>query len=438
MTDYLYDYKRKLIPKDDVIKFIHDGDRVLCHGGAESFLGTMDKNIESLHDVRLYTIFLLTEYYRFLEDNYRDNIRHHAAFVSGPVRQAIKKGHHPEINICHYSDTDRYVANMCRPNVMACQATPMDEAGYFYMGYNSMGHRAAIDMAERVIVQVNTKLPKIYGESNKVHISEVTAIYEEDTPMPIMTPPPFNEVDLRAAKMIAERIPDGATLQIGVGRVPDAIGEFLGDHQHLGVHTELFTQSLMKLMKKGVIDNSRKTLMPGKTIFAFAGDTRASQELYDYCDCNPLLEMHPIGWVNSPYAIRQNNMMYSINSAISVDLTGQVCAESIGLSIYSGTGGQLDFVRGALKSKGGRSFIVINSVAEKKDGTKVSKINLALPYGSAVTTPRADVDCIATEYGIAELKYKSLSERAHALIEIAHPEFRDELEFEARKAGYFI
>ena len=191
-------------------------------------------------------------------------------------------------------------------------------------------------------------------------------------------------------------------------------------------------------MKAGVINNSRKTLLPGKSIFSFAGGARATQEVYDYVHNNPNIEMYPISWVNDPRVIAKNDNFISVNSALAVDLTGQVCSETIGIRTFSGPGGQLDFVRGARWSNGGKSFIVINSVTEKKDGTKISKIDLALPHGSAVTTPRADVQYIVTEYGIAELRYKSLAERAKALISIAHPDFRDELTYKAKQTGYFI
>lgn len=191
-------------------------------------------------------------------------------------------------------------------------------------------------------------------------------------------------------------------------------------------------------MKAGVVNNSKKTLLPGKSIFSFAGGARATQEIYDYTDENPLIEMRPISWVNDPRVIAENDRFISVNSALAVDLTGQVCSETIGLQTFSGPGGQLDFVRGARWSKGGQSYIVINSATEKKDGTLISKISLALPLGSAVTTPRADVDCIVTEYGVAELRFKSLAERAKALISIAHPEFREELTRQAKEAGYFI
>ncbi len=431
-------YQEKLIAKEQALQLVCNGDRILSHGGAESFLTLLDDNYERFEGIELFTMFLLSKRYRFLDDAAKSHVCHHASFVSAQVRQAIKEGQSPELLIAHFSDSDDLVRYRVKPNVLALQATPMDEDGYFTMGFNSMGHRTAADMAERIIVQVNRKLPKVLGECNRLHISEVTAIYEEDLPMISLPQFPFEEDDLKAAQRVAERIPNGATVQIGVGRVPDAIGEFLHEHKHLGVHTEVFTKSLMELMKEGVIDNSRKALVPGKAVFSFTGGSRATQAIYDYVDNNPCTEMRPISWVNDPRIIAQNNDFVSVNSALAIDLTGQVCSETIGLSPFSGTGGQLDFVRGARWAEGGRSYIVLNSAAKKKDGSLISKIDLTLPLGSAVTTPRADVDAIVTEYGVAELRFKSLSERAKALISIAHPQFRDELRFKAKKAGYDI
>ena len=372
MKDSFYaEYSSKLIEKEQALKLVREGDRIMCHGGASSFMALLDENIDNLSGIELYTMFLLTRPYSLLDNSKCKNIRHFATFVSPYVREQLRLGNAPEIILTHYSDTNDFVRYRARPTILFCQVTPMDEEGYFTMGYNSLGHRVAAEMADRVIVQVNRNLPKIAGECNRLHIGEVTAIYEEDTPVHTSIPQPHTELDTKAAGFVAERICDGATLQIGVGRVPDAIGPLLRDHRNLGVHTELFSQSLMELMKAGVINNSKKTLLPGKAVFSFAG-------------------------------------------------------------------GQLDFVRGARWSKGGKSFIVINSTTEGKDGNRLSKIDVALPLGSAVTTPRADVDCIVTEYGVAELRFKSLSERAHALIAIAHPEFRDDLTRKAKAAGYFI
>lgn len=439
MKDSLYvEYTSKLIKKERLITMLRPYDRLLCHGGASSFLTLLDENIDQLDGVELYTMFLLTKQYGFLDNSKQEHLRHFATFVSPFVREQLALGKAPEIILTHYSDTDDFVKYRVKPTVLFCQVTPMDENGEFTMGYNSLGHKLAAEMADRVIVQVNRNLPRINGECNKLRLEDVTAIYEENIPVHTAVLQPHAPIDVQAAGFIAERIPDDATIQIGVGRVPDAIGSLLKDHRNLGVHTELFSQSLMELMKAGVITNEKKTLLPGKSIFSFAGGQRATQEIYDFAHNNTNIEMRPISWVNDPRVIAQNDNFVSVNSALAVDLTGQVCSETLGLKTFSGPGGQLDFVRGARWSKGGKSFIVINSVVEKKDGGKISKIDLSLPLGSAVTTPRADVDCIVTEYGVAELRFKSLAERARALIAIAHPEFRDELTYKARKAAYFV
>ena len=438
MSAYAEQYQEKLISREKVTELIRPRERVMCYGGASGILTLLDENRFQFDHVELYTMFLLNKPYGFLKLDCREHLCHYSTFVSPAVRESLKAGDAPEIILSHYSDTDALVRERVRPSTLMVMATPMDDQGYFSMGFNSLGHMAALESANQVIVQVNPKLPRIFGECNRLHISEVTAIFEEETALHTAEVMPHSKVDLQAATLIAERIPDGATIQIGVGRVPDAIGSLLFSHKDLGVHTELFSQSLMELMKAGVVNNSKKTLLSGKSIFSFAGGARATQEIYDYTDENPLIEMRPISWVNDPRVIAENDRFISVNSALAVDLTGQVCSETIGLQTFSGPGGQLDFVRGARWSKGGQSYIVINSATEKKDGTLISKISLALPLGSAVTTPRADVDCIVTEYGVAELRFKSLAERAKALISIAHPEFREELTRQAKEAGYFI
>ena len=435
--DYTAMYSAKHIKKEDAISFLRPNDSVLSYGGAATLLTLLDDRLEELDNISLYTMFLLTKNYRFLYEANRDHVKHYATFVSKPVRAAMQSGHPQEIILTHFSDLENLVRCRMRPNVLLVQATPMDEDGYFTMGFNSLGYNAAIEIADRIIVHVNPRMPKVFGECNKLHVSKVSAIFEEEADLPTSVPEPHDEIALTAASFVAERIPNGATLQIGVGRVPDAVGTLLRGHKDLGVHTELFSQSMMDLTRLGVINNSKKTLLPGKAIFAFAGGARATQEIYDFIDNNPDLEMRSISWVNDPRVIAQHDNFISINSALMVDLTGQVGSETLGMKTFSGPGGQLDFVRGAKWSKGGRSFIVIDSHTTSKDGEKISKIDIALLPGSVVTTPRADVDAVVTEYGIAELRFKSLAERAKSLIAIAHPDFRDELTYKAKKAGYF-
>lgn len=432
-------YESKLTDKETAMDLVKSHDRVMVYGGANVFLTSLCERSEQLEGVELYSMFMLNKDYPFLRGETEGHITHYGTFLSPPMRKAQAEGYPQGAILAHYSDTDRLVEQRIKPTFMFIQCTTMDEEGYFYMGFNSLGHKVGAEIAERIVIQVNPRLPRILGDCNKIHVSQVTAIFEEEAELyTAQKKETFDEIDYQAAKLIAERIPDGATLQIGVGRIPDAVGNLLFDHKDLGIHTELFSVSLMELMKKGVVTNSRKTLKAGKTVFAFAGGQRATQEIYDYVDNNELIEMNPISWVNDPYVIAQLNDFISINSAIAVDLTGQVCSESIGYTTFSGPGGQADFIRGAKLAKGGQSYIMINSTGKKKDGTVFSKINLSLAPGSAVTGSRADVQYIVTEYGVAEIRFRSLSERAKALISIAHPQFRDQLTYEARKAGYFI
>lgn len=438
MNKFSSEYSAKLIKREEVISKLRPNDRIICHGGVDSFLSLLDENLNELKGIELFTMFMVTKPYTFLDNQHRENLTHYSSFVSPAVREQLAAGNAPEIILTHYSDTDDYVEYRVKPTVLFCQVTPLDEDGYFTMGFNSLGHKKASEIVDRIIVQVNEKLPRIAGECNRIHISQVSYIYEDTRAVYVGKKAENDETDLKAASYIAERIPNGATLQIGVGRVPDAIPALLTNHKDLGVHTEMFSSGLMDLMKCGAINNSKKEILPGKSIFSFSGGIRATQELYDFVDNNKDIEMYPIAWVNDPRTVAQISNFVSINSALSVDLTGQVCSETIGLRTFTGPGGQLDFVRGARWSKGGQSYIVINSVVDKPDGTKISKIDLTLALGSAVTTTRADVDCIVTEYGIAELRFKSLAERAKALINIAHPDFRDELTAKAVKAGYFV
>lgn len=432
-------YQSKLTNKDTAMGLVRSNDRIMVYGGANVFLESLCEQSQRLENVELYTMFMLNKDYPFLRGETEGQIMHYGTFVSPPMRAAAKDGFPQGTILAHYSDTDRLVQQRIKPTFMFIQCTPMDSEGYFTMGFNSLGHAVGIEMAERIIVQVNPYLPRILGECNKLHISKVTAVFEEAAPLyTAAKKEAFDETDYKAARLIAERIPDGATLQIGVGRIPDAVGNVLDDHKDLGVHTEMFSVSLMNLMKKGVINNSKKSLKPGKTVFAFAGGQRATQEIYDFVDNNPEIEMNPIAWVNDPYVVAGLTNFISINSAIAVDLTGQVCSESIGTTTFSGPGGQADFIRAAKLAPGGQSYILINSTGNKKDGSIFSKISLTLAPGSAVTGSRADVQYIVTEYGVAEIRFHSLAERAKSLIAIAHPQFRDQLTFEAKKAGYFI
>jgi acetyl-CoA hydrolase len=289
--------------------------------------------------------------------------------------------------------------------------------------------KSAAESAGMVIAEINPNMPRALGDSF-IHVSQIDYFVEVDYPLPELPTPEPTEVQNRIAHFIAEEIPDGATLQMGIGGIPDAVLRQLTGHKNLGVHTELFSDGVMEMIERGVITNAMKSIHPGKVV---AGFTLGTRKLYDYVNDNPIFEFHPTEYVNDPFIIAQNNKMISINSALEVDITGQVCADSIGSKLYSGVGGQLDFVRGAARSEGGKTFIALPSTAKCDT---ISRIVPQLKPGAGVVTTRNDVHFIATEYGTVDLWGRNLSERVHALVSIAHPDFREDLMRYAREQNY--
>jgi len=352
-------------------------------------------------------------------------------FLGGSgVRPMVRQGNADYV-ANHLSQQLRIWEANFRPRVYGALVSPMDEQGYFSFGVSSLEGQIMKKLADVIFLEVSPNVPKVHG-NNFIHISQVTALCESDAKIPVIPLSEPDDDDKKIASLIAERIEDGACLQFGIGRIPDAVGGMLKDKKHLGIHTELFCPGMYELVKAGAVDNSAKNIHKGKSVFTFAGGT---EETYSYLNDNPDCEGHPVDYVNNPYVIAKNDKVVSINACIEVDIFGQVCAESIGPVSISGSGGQLDYVRGAGMSKGGQSFIVMHSTA--KNG-EVSTIKSILTPGAHVTTPKNDVDMIVTEYGVAELKYKTASERAKALIGIAHPDKREELKFEAKKIGLMI
>lgn len=307
----------------------------------------------------------------------------------------------------------------------------MDSHGYFSMSTVGSNSEAMMRKAKHIIVEVNKNLPRAL-HSPMVHISQVEGVCENTIPLVVLPQAKIDEVSQTIGNLIAEQIPDGATLQLGIGAVPDAVGMALKNKHDLGIHTEMFTDSMVELIECGAVNNSKKPIHTGRTVATFAF---GSQRIYDLINDNPAFELLPVDYVNDPAVIAKHPNFVSINAALEVDFYGQVCAEAIGTKHVSGTGGQVDYVRGAVQSPGGMSFIAFPSTA--KGGT-VSKIVPMLTQGSVVTTSKNDVDCIVTEYGIAKLRGRPLSERAKALISIAHPDFRDELTFAAKKQNIII
>jgi len=314
----------------------------------------------------------------------------------------------------------------CRVDVAMIQCSPPDDHGFMSLGLEVMAQKAAVEKAETVILLVNDQMPRVLGDSF-LHVSRATHVVESSLKLLELTGKPATEIEKKIGGFIAEMIPDGATLQLGIGGIPDAVLSLLEGKRDLGIHTEMISDGLMRAMELGIITGTRKTLHPGKVVSTFILGTRA---LYDFVNDNPLFELHPVEHTNDPFIIAQNENMIAINSALEVDLTGQVCSDSIGPTIYSGFGGQLDFIRGAAASKGGRPIIALPATAKK--GT-MSRIVPKLKLGSGVVTTRADVHWVVTEFGAVNLWGKNLQERARDLIRIAHPDFREMLEKEARE-----
>jgi acetyl-CoA hydrolase len=357
------------------------------------------------------------------------HIRINNLFISSHVRDAVNQGWADFTPVFLSEIPSLFRSRRLALDVAVIQVSPPDEHGYCSYGVEVGVTKSAAESAEIVIAEVNPQMPRTLGDSF-IHVSQIDYMIEVDYPLPEVQPQPSSPVQNQIANYVAELIPDGATIQTGIGGIPDAVLRRLTDHKNLGIHTELFSDGVMEMIETGVITNAVKSIHPGKVI---AGFVLGTQKLYNYINDNPVFELHPTEYVNDPFIIAQNDRMISINSAIEADLTGQVCADSIGHEFYSGVGGQIDFVRGASRSKNGKAIIVLPSTA--KNGT-VSRIVPSLRMGAGVTTTRNDVRYVITEYGVADLYGRCIAERAAALIAIAHPDFRDELLAFAHKQHY--
>ena len=340
-------------------------------------------------------------------------------------RKAVQEGR-ADYTPFFFHQSTRFFSDGTFPiDVAMVSVTPPDKHGYVSLGVSVGGTKPACLNAKMVIAQVNDQMPRTMGESF-LHVSQLTCCVEASTPLPELGGGTIGEVEEAIGRNVASLVEDGSTLQLGIGTIPDAVLKFLGDKKDLGIHSEMFSDGVVELAEAGVITNAKKTLHPGKFEVAFLMGTR---RLYDFVDHNPDVELRPVDYVNNPFVIAQNENMVSINSCVQVDLMGQVASESIGPKQISGVGGQVDFVRGASASKGGVSIMAMPSTVKGK----ISKIVPLLDEGAAVTTSRNDVDYIVTEYGVAALKGQTLRQRARNLIEIAHPDFRDELKAEYEK-----
>lgn len=351
-------------------------------------------------------------------------------FAGAAARKAINEGYADFIP-SYYRDSPGLMRKYHNFDAFCTSVAPMDKHGYFSLGCVSSYSEAMIEKSKRIFLEVNDRQPRVVS-GPQIHISQVDAIIENSMTLPVLPAANIDETSRTIGGYIAELIPDGACIQLGIGAIPDATGMALKAKHDLGIHTEMFTDSMVELIACGAVNNSRKQIHRGVSVTTFAF---GSQRIYDYIDDNPGIVFLPVDYVNDPNVICQNDNMISINAALEVDFWGQVCAESVGTRHMSGSGGQIDYVRGATQSKGGKSFIAFTSTA--KGGT-ISKIKSTLTPGAVCTTSKNDVDYIVTEYGVAHLRGESLASRTKQLIAIAHPDFRDQLTFEARQRGIMI
>jgi acyl-CoA hydrolase len=357
------------------------------------------------------------------------HFRHRALFIGPNARQAVNDGRAEFVPVYLSDVPSLFSSGLCPLDAVLCNVSPPDAHGFCSLGTSVEAMQAAIRSASLVIAQVNAAMPRTLGESF-VHVDDIDYGVEVDIPPCQFSDPPIGETERRIAELAADLVSDGATLQMGIGAIPSAVAMFLGDKKNLGIHTEMLSNSIVDLVEAGVVTGMAKERNRGKILCTFMMGT---EKLYRFAHDNPMVEMRACDFTNDTAVIRGFRRMTAINSAISIDLTGQVCADSIGWHLYSGVGGQMDFIRGAALAPEGRAIIALPSTAA--DG-RVSRITPFLSEGSGVVTTRAHVRTVVTEWGVAELHGKSIRERARELIGIAHPDFRDELTAQARRTHY--
>lgn len=424
-------YKRKVVDAKTAVSNIKSGDSIYIGGGAgvpQVLINTLMNRADELRDVNLIHVLHFGEA-PYADPKYQKSFRHNALFIGKNMRKAVQSGHADFTPVFLSEIPNLFREKYITIDYAFIQLSPPDEHGFCSFGVEVGTTKPAAEMAQTIIAEINPRMPRTHGDSF-INIREIDIIVEVDYPLPQAPQGGSSPVHERIGKIVAEMIPNGATLQMGIGSIPDAVLKNLYNHKDLGVHTELFSDGVVDLVEEGIITGAQKTIHPGKVI---AGFLFGSQKLYDFLDDNPIIEIHPTDYVNDPFIIAQNDNMVSINSAVQVDLTGQVCADSIGTNFISGVGGQLDFIRGAARSKGGKPIIALPSTAKNET---ISRIVPMLDPGAGVTTTRNDVHYVATEHGAADLFGKTIRERVKSLIAIADPQFRDDLARSARELNY--
>jgi 4-hydroxybutyrate CoA-transferase len=430
-------YEDRVVTAEEAVQKIKSNQRVFLTGNCSvpqtvlSALVDYAPNLENVEICQALTVGPAD----YVRPGMEKHMRVNTMFISANIRKAVQEARADFTPVLLSEFTLLFKNKVLPLDVALIHVSPPDEHGFCSLGVEVGLTKSPAESAKTIIAEVNQQMPRTLGDSF-IHVSRLNYIVPVDYPLPEMAmggdgP---SEVTEKMAVFIAELIPDGATMQMGIGAIPDAVLKYLFEKKDLGIHTELFSDGVIDLFEAGVLTNARKTLHPGKMVAGFIIGTR---RLYEWVDDNPLIELHPTEYVNDPFVIAQNERQVALNSAIEVDLTGQVCADSIGPKLYSGVGGQLDFIYGASRSKGGVPIIALPSTTTLRDGSRISRIVPMLNQGAGVVTTRNHVRYVVTEYGVADLYGLTIRQRAKCLIQIAHPEFREDLTRMARDLQYF-
>lgn len=413
---------------EDALAHIPDGAVVttsLCAIEPQMLLSKLHTAADSGKHFRIFSALNMRDYTYLQDASYADRITVDCLFAMGPDRAGHRKGMVNAVPGHLHSGIHRW-ADVYQPNVFLGCVSPMDEHGYCRFSLSNMHEQEMVRRSDLVICEVNPNMPIVGGET-EIHISEISCLVESDAAIPVLPKGPISPEEEVIGRYVASLVNDGDTIQLGIGGIPDAVANALLDKRDLGVHTEMMTSSMADLVEAGVITNRRKNFMPGKMVATFA---LGSQKLYDLLNNNPAVWIMRGSYVNNPFIVAKNDNMVSINSAVEVDLSGQICSETLGTLQYSGSGGQNDTAEGAIHSRGGRSIIALRSTAKK--GT-TSTINAIHTPGAVVTLSRNNIDYVVTEYGIAPLRGRSVRERVNNLVAVAHPDFRAQLRRDAQQ-----